>query len=75
MWTPRRPHLEFNDGDYEQAEDTEPQPVRHRKSARRRANPFIDTDARGDGDASGDEKTNDDNDDLYGFIVTDDVEY
>ena len=52
---PRRHHLEFDDGDYEQEEDTEPQPVRRRKSARRRANPYIDTEAGVNGDASGDE--------------------
>ena len=26
LWPPRRPHLEFDDGDYEQEEDTEPEP-------------------------------------------------
>ena len=75
VWPPRRPHLEFDDGDYEQEENTELQPVRRRKSAGRCANPFIDTEARVDGDASGDEGTDDDNDDLDGFIVADDVEY
>ena len=67
--------MEFDDGDYEQEYDTEPQPVRRRKSARRRANPFIDTEAGVDGEASGDEQTDDENDDLDGFIVADDVEY
>ena len=57
MWPHRRPHLEFEDGDYEQEEDTEPQPVRRRKNARRRANPFIDTEAGVAGNASGDEQT------------------
>ena len=52
MWPPRRPHLEFDDMDYEYEEDTEPQPVIRRKSARRRANPVIDAEARVDGDAS-----------------------
>ena len=75
MWPPCRPHLEFDDGDYEQEEDTEPQPVRRRKSARRRANPFIDTEAGVDGDASCDEQTDDEIDDLDGFIVADNVEY
>ena len=75
MWPPRRPHLEFDDGNYEQEEDTEPQPVRCRKNARRRANPFIDTEAGVDGNASGDENTDDENDDLDGFIIADDVEY
>ena len=67
--------MEFDDGDYEQEVDTEPQPVRHRKSARRRANPFIDAEAGVDGDASGDEGTDDETDELDGFIVADDVEY
>ena len=63
VWPPRRPHLEFDDGDYEQEEDTEPQLVRRRKSARCRANPFIDAEAGVDTDASGDEETDDENDD------------
>ena len=75
MWPPRRSHLEFDDGDYEQEDDTEQQPVRRRKSARRRANLFIDTEAGVDGEASGDEQTDDENDDLDGVIVADDVEY
>ena len=75
VWPPRRPHLEFDDGDYEQEEDTEPQPVRRRKNARRRENPFIDTEAGVDGNTSSDEQTDDENDDLDGFIVADDVEY
>ena len=75
MWPPRRPHLEFDDGNYEHEEDTEPQPERRRKNARFRSIPFIDTEAGVDGNASGDEKTNDENDDLDYFIVADDVEY
>ena len=75
MLPPRRPHLEFDDNDYEQEEDTEPQPVRRRKNARRRANPFIDTEAGVRGNASCDENTDDENDDLVGFILADDVEY
>ena len=74
-WPPRYPQLDFDDGDYEQKENTEPQPVRRRQSARRRANLFIDDKAGVDGDASGEEGTNDENDDIYGFIVADDVEY
>ena len=58
-----------------QEEGTEPQPLRCRKRARRRANPFIDAEAGVDGDASGEEGTDDENDDLDGFIVADDVEY
>ena len=75
MWPLRRSHLEFDDGDYEQKEDTEPQPVIRRKNARRSANPFIDTEAGVDGYASCDENTDDDNDYLNGSIVADDVEY
>ena len=56
-------------------EDTEPQPVRRHKSARRCAKPFIDTEAGVDGDVSGDEQTDDEIDDLNSFIVADDVEY
>ena len=61
VWPPRRPQLAFDDGDYEQEEDTEFQPVRHQKSARRRANPFIDAEAGVNGDASNDEGTDDEN--------------
>ena len=75
VWPPRRPHLEFDDGDYEQEEDTEPEPLRRRKNARRRVNPFIDAEAGMDGDASNDEGSDDENDDLDGFIVADDIEF
>ena len=43
--------------------------------ARRRTNPFIDAEAGVDRDASGDEGTEDENDDLDSFIVADDVEF
>ena len=75
MWPPCRPHLEINDDDYEQEQEIEPQPVRHRKSALRRANPFIEAKAGVDGYATGDEGTDDENDDLEGFIIANDVEY
>ena len=76
VWPPRRPHLEFDDGDYEQEEDTtEPQSERRRKNVRCRANPFIDAEAGVEEDASGDKRTDDENDDLNGFIVADYVEY
>ena len=75
MWQPRRLHLEFDDGNYEQEEDIEPQPVRRRKIARLRANPFIDIEAGVNGNASGDEKTDDENNNLDGFIVADDEQY
>ena len=63
VWPPCRPHFEFDDGDYDQEDETEPQPVRRRKSARRSANPFIDTEAGVDKDASGDEGSDDEHDD------------
>ena len=73
VWPPRRPRLEFDVGDYEQ-EDIELEPPRRRKRARRRANPFIDSEAGVDGKASGDEGSEDENYDLDGIIVVDDVE-
>ena len=72
---PRCLQLEFDDIDYEQEVDTEPQPVRRQKSVRRHANTFIDTEAGVDGDASSDERTDNENDDLDGFIIANDVEY
>ena len=71
----RRPHLEFDDGDYEQEEYTELYLVRRRKSAQRRANPLIEGEAGVDGDASGDEGTDNENNDLDCFIVAHDEEY
>ena len=75
LWPPLRPHLEFDDGDNEQEENTEPEPPRRRKNARRRVNPFIVADAGVDGDASNDNGSEDENDDLDGFIVADDIEF
>ena len=75
VWPPRRPRLEFDVDDYEQEEEIEPEPPRRRKRARRRANQFIDSEASVDGEASGDEGSDDENDDLDGFIVADDVEF
>ena len=72
MWPPR---LEFDKADYEQDENAEPEPPRRQKRARRRVNPFIDAEAGVDGDASNDEETDDENNDLDGFIVADDVEF
>jgi hypothetical protein len=65
VWPPRRPRLDFD----VEVED-EPQPPQRRKKARRRANPFIESEAGVDGDASEDES--DGNDDLDDFIVPDD---
>ena len=72
---PCRPHLEFDDGDYEQEEDTEPQPVRRRQNARRRD--IISSTSRPEWTKTRavTKNTDDDNDDLDGFIVADDVEY
>ena len=56
---PRRPHLEFDDGDYEQEEDTERDLPRQRKNMRRRVNPFIEAEAGVDGVASNDEGSDD----------------
>ena len=65
--------MEFDDGNYEQEEETEPDPPRHRNKARRRAYPFIDDEADVDGEASGDEGIHNENDYLDGSIVADDV--
>ena len=75
LWPPCRPHLELENGDCEQESDAEPEPPRRGKKARRRTNPFIDAEAGVDGDASCDEGSIDENTDLYGFIVADDVEF
>ena len=75
VWPPRRPRLEFDVDDYEQEVDIEPKPPRRRKRAKRRANLFIDSEAGVDGEASGDEGSDDENDDLDGFIVANDVEF
>ena len=75
VWPFCRPHLQLENGDYEQESDAETEQSRRRKKPRRRINPFIDAMAGVDGDASGDEGTEDKNDDLNGFIVADDVEF
>ena len=72
---PRRPHLELEDCDDEQKSDAESEPPRRRKKARRCTNPLIDAEAGVDRDASVDKGSEDENDDLDGFIVTDDVEF
>ena len=50
-------------------------PPRRRKIARSRAYPFIDAEVGVDGEASGDEGSDHENDDLNKFIVADDVEF
>ena len=77
MWPSRRPHLEFEEKDYEQMEDAEVKGVKRRKQVRCLANPFLDTEAGVDRDVSDDELSIEENSDygLDGFIVADDVEY
>ena len=75
VWPPRRPRLEFDVSNDEQEEHIELEPPRRRKRSRRSANPFIDSEAGVDGEASSDEGSVDENDDLDIFIVADDVEY
>ena len=75
VWPPRRPHLEFDEEDYEQETNAEPEPLRLRKRVKRRVNPFIDAEAGVDGDASADEGTDNENDNLDGFIVVDDIDF
>lgn len=72
---PGRPHLEFDEEDYEQETNAEPEPLRLRKRVKRRVNPFIDAEAGVDGDASADEGTDNENDNLDGFIVVDDIDF
>ena len=52
VWPQRHPHLEFDDGNYEQEEDTEPKPPKRRNKALLRVNTFIDAEAGVDGEAS-----------------------
>ena len=75
MWPPRRQRLELDEADYEQDVNAEPETPRRQKRARRHVNPFIDAEAGVDGDASNDEETDDENNDIDGFIVADDVEF
>ena len=75
VWLPRRLHLELENGDYNQDIDAEPEPPRRRKKAKRRTNPFIDVEAGVHGDATGDEGSEDENDDLDYFIVVNNVEF
>ena len=65
--------MAFDDGDYEQNDDVEPEPPRRRKRARSRTNPFIDAETGVDGDASGEENADDKINDLDEYIVTKDV--
>ena len=77
VWPPRRPHLEFEEENYEQKEEAEPKGLRRRKQVRCRANPFLNAEVGVDGDASDDELSVDKNSDydLDGFIVADEVKY
>ena len=62
VWPPRRPHLDFDDKDYE-LEDAEPKELRRRKQVRRRGNPFLDADVGVDRDTKEDEQCVDENND------------
>ena len=66
----RRPRLDSD------AEDDLQPPVRtRRRRARRAANPFIDSEAGVDGDASDGSDGSDSDDSINDFIVNDDVEF
>ena len=75
MWPSRRTHVVFDDGNYAQEMDTEPELPKRREKARRLVNLFIDGEAGVDRDASNDEGSDDEYDDLDGFIVDDDIEF
>ena len=75
VWPPRRLHMEFDNRNYKHEEDTAPEPPRRRIKVNCRANSFINPEAGMDGDGSGDNRTDDENDDLTGFIVANDVEF
>ena len=68
VWPPRRPRLESEEKDAEPLQ----KPQRGKKT-KRRTNPYIDSEAGIEGDASDDES--DGNKDLADLIVPDDVEY
>ena len=68
LWPLHRPRLESEEEDAEP-----PQRPQRRNKTRRRANPYIESEAGVEGDASDDES--DKNNDLTNFIVPDDVEY
>ena len=75
MWQPRHQRLKLNKTNNKQDEKAKPEPLRRRKRSRRNVHPFIDSKACVEYDASGDEKTNDENNDLDGFIVAHDNEF
>ena len=75
MWPPGRPRINVDDGYYEEEEDAEPEPPRHRQRVKRRVNPFIDAETGVVCHASAAEGTDDEIDDLDGFIVTDDDKF
>ena len=70
---PRRAHLKFEEEDYKQ-EYYEIKPTKRRKKVRR-ANLFIDAEAGVDGEASGDEVSDNENNDWNGYIVADVIEF
>ena len=67
MWRPHRQRFEFEACDYEKEEDAEREPPRRRNRVRRRVNPFIDAEAGVVGDASVDEGSDNENNDLDRF--------
>ena len=74
VWAPRRLHLKFDNGDYQQKEDTEQKPPIQRIEARRCDNLFIDSEVSVVGDGNNDKESDDKNNKLDGFIVADDME-
>ena len=64
----------FENGDYEQ-DNTERELLIQMNKARLRVNLLIDAEAGVDGNASNDEVFDDENDELDGFIVADDIEF
>ena len=75
VWPPHRPHMEFDDANYEQDDNVVPEPPTRYKRARHRPNLVIDTEDGVDGDASVDEGSDVETDDIDGFIVADDNKF
>ena len=69
VWPLRRLRLELEEEDFELDKNAEQEPPKRLKRARRRVNPFIDTEAGVDGNANGDEEIDDENNYLDGFML------
>ena len=68
--------MDIDNGDYKQeVKDSERELPRPRHNVKRRTNPFIDAQAGVDGDASGNDGTDDLNNDLNRSIVADDIAF